>query len=227
MHTALGQFFTASMDNEVNCRGLFDTINGVSPSLMPLKYGKTEPLRQAFTVDAIVGDWNDAIFWKGKKPASEGHYWPRDRFSSYDVVYYDVSNKSWHDALVELQSRWAKRFATYFGYVHVVADAHVHLPEYGKRIMPYGQGLAWHAMEKRLPCIAWSMWFGPEYVQKIGREKLLSAPVYRVTESIAGIHMQVTESAQLLIDDYAAYRPLRDAVLEHLGPDVVAPIVVA
>jgi hypothetical protein len=226
MHTALGQFFTAPMGNDVSCRALFDIINGVSPSLMPLKYGKTEPLRQVFIVDAIADEWNDAIFWKGKKPESLGSYSPHDRFHPHDIVRYAVTGGKWTTILADLQARWAERFATYFGYVHVVADAHVYLPEYGKRIMPFGQGLAWHEMEKRLPCVAWSMWFGPEYVQKIGRDKLLSAPVYRVVESAAGIHLQITESAQLLIDDYPAYRVHRDALVAHLGPDVVAPIVV-
>ena len=226
MHATLGQFFVTPLDNEEGCRGLFDVIGSVSASLMPLRYGKTEPLRTPFSVDAIASEWNDAIFWKGKKPASAGNFWPRNRFHpANDIVYYDASTKL-VGVLADLQARWAERFATYFGYVHVVADAHVHLPEYEKRIMPFGQGLAWHEMEKRLPCVAWSMWFGPEYVQKIGRDKLLSAPVYRVVESAAGIHMQITESAQLLIDDYPAYRIHRDALVAHLGPDVVAPITV-
>jgi len=224
MHTVLGQFFETPLDNESSCRALFGTINRVSESLMPLRYGKTEPLRKLFSVDAIVGDWNDATFWKRKKPSCEGNYWPRNHFQPHDIIYYDVSGRRWADALIELQARWAETFPTYFGYVHLVADAHLHLPEYGKRIMPFGQGLAWRDMEKRLPCVAWSMLFGPAYVQQIGRDKLLSAPVYRVIEGKAGICLQLTESVEILVNDFSAYRHERDALIGHLGPEVVAPI---
>jgi hypothetical protein len=68
------------------------------------------------------------------------------------------------------------------------------------------------------------MLFGPAYVQQIGRDKLLSAPCFSVTESAAGIGMQVTRSIHTLLDDYPAYRRERDALVRHLGPDVVAPV---
>lgn len=226
MRVVLGQLFTTSLDNDECCRCLFDAIRSADKSLVPSKYGKTEPLRTPFSIDAIANDWGRAIFWKGNKPASLGRFWPRGPFSPHDTVYFDVTGEKWSSVLVGLQELLAERLTTYFGYVHIVDKAHAYLPEYEKRIMPIGQGLPWRAMEKRLPCVAWSMWFGPEYVQKIGREKLLSSPVYRVAESAAGIHMQITESAQLLIDDYPAYRVHRDALVAHLGPDVVAPITV-
>lgn len=225
MRAVLGQFFTEPLDNKEGCHALFDAIGSVSEVLMPLQYGKAEPLRNPFSVDAIASEWGRAIFWKGKKPASLGRFWPRGPFSPHDTVYLDVTDGKWGNVLVDLQELLVERLSTYFGYVHIVDKAHAHLPEYEKRIMPIGQGLPWRVMERRLPCVAWSMWFGPEYVQKIGRDKLLSAPVYRVTESASCIHMQITESAQLLIDDYPAYRAYRNALVAHLGPDVVAPIV--
>lgn len=220
----LGQFFVAPLLNSESCRALFDSLAAASEKLLPVRYGKTEPLRNSFSVDAIVADWDDAVFWRGKSPATLGTFWPRDYRNPHDIIYLDVAGGRWSEILATLQEIWATQFPTYFGYVHAVSRAHVALPEYASRIMPLGQGLAWRDIEKRLPCVAWSMWFGPEYVQRIGRNKLLNAPVHRVSESESGICLRMSESAQLLIDDYEVYRKLRDVLVRYLGPDVVAPV---
>lgn len=223
MDLVLGQFFVPSLLNSTACRDLFRLLGESATELVPVRYGKTEPLRKPFSVPSMAEDWDDAIFWRGTRPGSSGRFWPRNRFHPHDIVYLEVKGAKWCDALVAVQSHWATHFSTYFGYVHAVDDEHVKLSEYRTRIMPLGQGLTWQDMQPRLPCVAWSMWFGDEFAAKVGRNKLLSAPVFQVKESEAGISLQLTESIDIL-KDYPSYRAHRDALVRHLGAEVVAPL---
>jgi len=223
MDLVLGQFFSPSLLSEKACGDFFRLLCEAEPKFVPVTYGKTEPLRKSFSVASIAQDWDDAIFWRGTRPASLGTFLPCNRFHPHDIIYFESRGAALIGAMQALQSRWATRFSTYFGYIHGVDDAHVKLPEYRARIMPFGQGLTWQEMQPRLPCVAWWMWFGPEYVDIVGRDKLFSAPVFQVKESAAGISLQLTESITIL-KDYPAYRAHRDALVSHLGPATVAPV---
>ncbi len=69
---------------------------------------------------------------------------------------------------------------------------------------------------KALPGLYWLNFFGPPYVALLGRERLPTAPAYRVAPAGAGIVLQLAEEPQAWAS--AAYREREGAVLAHLGP---------
>ncbi len=65
------------------------------------------------------------------------------------------------------------------------------------------------------------MFFGRPYVEEIGRERLLSAPAYRV-EAIgeAGVAIQLTEDPFDALRFEAPFLEARERVKHHLGEDL-------
>jgi len=67
-----------------------------------------------------------------------------------------------------------------------------------------------------LPGVYWLNCFGPEYIELIGKGKLLSAPAYEVIETANGVVMSLSESPDEW--DTATYKKREQAVVDHLGP---------
>jgi hypothetical protein len=74
---------------------------------------------------------------------------------------------------------------------------------------------------KYVPDLYWLTLFGPPYVKIFGRERLLSAPVYRVEElPYGGVSLQLTPSLTDLTTNPEEFEETRRAVLDHLNCDV-------
>ncbi len=77
------------------------------------------------------------------------------------------------------------------------------------------------ALERSLPDIYWRTYFGQPYIEEIGRERLLSAPAFRVFpagENLVGI--QLTEDPLDAVRFAQAFLAARDRVRQHLGNDL-------
>lgn len=73
-------------------------------------------------------------------------------------------------------------------------------------------------LTEHLPGIYWANFFGPIYVEFFGREKLLSAPAYKVEELPEGGILLLT-SASPLDWDNPETKEIERAVVEHLGKE--------
>jgi hypothetical protein len=114
-----------------------------------------------------------------------------------------------------------RAFQAEFAYVHKTFDEDLNDREYYKyRIMPFCQGLSAHQFEQKLPGVAWAMYFGGSYLQRLDRKHLLSAPVYSARELDGGVFLQVTERLHSYADA-EAFRTTSKSLIEHLGSDVV------
>jgi hypothetical protein len=79
-----------------------------------------------------------------------------------------------------------------YGYIHPVQDAinmsKVHDAKYGEIIIPIN-------LTKGLPAIYWGNFFGPDYVNLIGKTRLLQTTAYQVVEmSDTGLFLRTTAS---------------------------------
>ena len=73
-------------------------------------------------------------------------------------------------------------------------------------------------LERALPDIYWANFFGPDYVRLFGKEKLESAPCYRVEWlSDGGVLLLVTPTLSDYDSDPENFGRVRTAVKEHLG----------
>jgi hypothetical protein len=70
-------------------------------------------------------------------------------------------------------------------------------------------------LQKGLPGLYWLNYFGPQYVDLMGRESLLSAPAYDVKAAGDGVILALDESAEAWSTD--AYRQREHVVIAHIG----------
>lgn len=75
-------------------------------------------------------------------------------------------------------------------------------------------------LKQGLPDLEWAVFFGSEYVEMFGREKLLSAKCYHIEFlSDGGALLVLTESPFDFEKDPVEFNRIRDSVRSHLGED--------
>lgn len=71
-----------------------------------------------------------------------------------------------------------------------------------------------------LPDMPWATLFGPEYIALFGRDRLLTAPVYKVEElADDAIYVQLTPDMNDIVASFAQVCESRDRAKRHLGYD--------
>jgi len=91
-------------------------------------------------------------------------------------------------------------------------------PTFGWSDFDYGLRTTHEDIEAlQLPVIYWANFFGPAYVDKIGRDKILSAPVWRIEELPDGGLLYVLASCPGLADDHVSV----EGVKAHFGIESV------
>jgi hypothetical protein len=80
---------------------------------------------------------------------------------------------------INISKLFYELFQADYGLIHQTLDkikmATIQDPKFGRTVLPIN-------LNKGLPGIYWANFFGPKYVNLIGRNKLLSAPCFKVTE---------------------------------------------
>lgn len=116
-----------------------------------------------------------------------------------------------------------------FGLIHVItaADTARGLSNGSITFLDVAKGkqnlfLTTHILEKFLPDIYWTTLFGARYVELFSRDRLLSAPVYRIEElDGGGIVLQLTPELADVAADETAFERIRDGVRRHLDSDAI------
>ena len=87
-------------------------------------------------------------------------------------------------------------------------------PSFGWIDFDYGLRTTYEDIESlELPTLYWANFFGPEYVSKIGREKIISAPAWVIEKLSNGGLLYVLSSCPGLADDHVP----PDDVKSHFG----------
>ena len=103
-----------------------------------------------------------------------------------------------------------------YGSIHRTQDAlemaTVHDPKYGKTIVPTD-------LKRGLPGVFWANFFGPEYVELVGRQRLLSAPCKVARELPDGGVLILLASSPLALP-IETIRARQRAFMTYLGEDL-------
>jgi hypothetical protein len=112
------------------------------------------------------------------------------------------------------------RYPVVYGHVHLMTetDRTRFGPDGGDEPYPL---LAADVIARGLPTLFWATVLGPGLVDRIGRERVLSTPAARVSEPATGtVVLQLTDHAETLVEDAAAFDAARQAAQRHLGEDL-------
>lgn len=75
-----------------------------------------------------------------------------------------------------------------------------------------------------LPGLGWITFFGPEYVELIGRSKLSTAPCYKAVElQDGGFSLQLFESPLNIAMTSPERKTIEEDTIKHLGPEYFQP----
>ena len=81
--------------------------------------------------------------------------------------------------------------------------------------------LTTHTLRRWLPDVFWGTVFGAPYVRLIGKQKLLTAPAYKVQElGDEMVYVQLSESLSDVHNDFAAMQQRRAKVKAHLDNNI-------
>jgi hypothetical protein len=224
--TTLGLLTTQSLSNVDDGRRFFQMLERTTPFLLPEKYDFREPIRSVFDIehlDAPLKIWNDrqygCFLWRRVKPSVLGSYWPAQPRHPVDAIYMTVRGRNYTtESMRELLLGMAKAYRPLIAYVNRTYDGDLVDNElYGTHIMPLGQGLSLHALKNGLPTLPWAAVFGPEYIDSLSEQRLMSAPAFLVKPVGDCIYLQLTEQLEEGEVEYTKYVDIRQRNIDHLG----------
>ena len=220
--TVLGFLTTQNMESKEAGKKLFEIIYKKASSFMPQKYDNGEPIERRFNysqLDEVLSIWENGFLWKRSSPMASGSFWLGSTHGLHNAVYLSIEGLKFNTKeLMLLLTEGSKLFNSTIGYIHRIYEEELlDLEFYKNQVMPFSQGVTTHDLKKGLPGICWMMYFGEPYITLIGREKLLSSPVYRSEDLKPGIVLQLTESINTPEEDYEAFKSIREKVILHLG----------
>ncbi|MCC8963803.1 hypothetical protein H8A95_16150 [Bradyrhizobium sp. Pear76] len=222
------------LNTEADARRLLGLWAEVAPNLLPDRAGTYEPLKQPFSITdtaSLIARWEyQVLFKRVAKPKLQSsvfmQYGPHRQHSTWKISIDDGGHPNLLE-LLSLAERAATEFSADFGFVHrptqndldigLASSSIAYLSRAKSRVSLF---VTTHLLKKYIPDIYWVTLFGKPYVDLFSRERLLSAPAYRVRELDNGsVLVQLTEhpvTSRELPKDYEARKKL---VKEHLNPN--------
>lgn len=224
--TTLGLLTPCALSSREKGEELLRLLQNTGVDLAPRRYDVSEPIRRVFNparIDEALMLWGGPrFFWTTVMQGGTGLYFEGVSRGTLDTIIISVENDLVDPTtFIDRMNALTRAFQAEFAYVHKTFDEDLNDREhYKNRIMPFCQGLSAPQFEQKLPGVAWAMWFGGSYLQRLDRKRLLSAPVYSARELDEGVFLQVTER----LHSYADAEPFRrtsDTLIGYLGSEVV------
>lgn len=199
------------------------------PELVPEKWNWIDPVNKHFDLTqletSIFPDGRffvDYFYWKRtKKPGATGDFGIRWESGVRNV--FDIHANT--TLSVNANQIDQNRLVAYVQETSRLVEAdlaliEIYTPEYSATIRYSGaaDSLATHVLRHWLPDVYWGTVFGPAYVRLFGKERLLSAPVFRVDDLGAErVYLQLTASVHDTYQSFDAVQAARARVKAHLG----------
>lgn len=224
------------LNSNAEARQLFNIWAEQAPNFFSDRSGLYEPLRRHFSLSTLgdsIRTWEFQFLLKRvAAPKLQSHilmqYGPHRRHSTWTIGLMKLQefDGASFEGLLEAAAR---TFLPDFGLIHVItaADAARGLSNGSITFLDVAKDkrnlfLTTHILEKFLPDIYWTTLFGARYVELFSKDRLLSAPAYRIEElDGGGIVLQLTPELADVTADEAAFERTRDAVRRHLDSDAI------
>ena len=202
------------------------------PSLLPERYGNWEPLRGVFDINdkaRMLESWKSPFIASRRKPYL-------DSMISMGLMKLEFHG-SWDITIKigEVDLEEIKEFVEVASSeldvdhccINLLSEQEVQLGRQSGTILvanskatDFGFMIASHRLNQSLPDLYWMTIYGPPYIELFGRDQLLAAPVYRVTELRTGhIMVQLTEDINDMIVNPGHFAFVRSRFKEHVGQD--------
>ena len=142
--------------------------------------------------------------------------WPYSRAACWTV---DVSAEIVSaERLVVFVEAVCAAFPVLYGHVHLIAGAARPEDRYEE---PY-LFVRPDELTDGLPALFWITVLGPTLLERLGPDRALSAPAARISVPSSGtVVLQLTDRAETVVEDSAAFGAAREAALWHLGEDLL------
>lgn len=182
-------------------------------SYRPFKYGNSEPLKKFFnekTLDEVVIAW---LGGKTNQDILEREYYQSQlmmKGRAPSKVNYFISWRNWTDKIlfncicVNISKGFLKKdeielhkFVEFCdNTVRMFHPVHAEIYDYTDSIIctSTDNALIPDDLSVRCPALKWRTYFGPSYIDLLGRENILNAPCWKVEEVGDTIVLQLTES---------------------------------
>jgi len=215
-----------------------ELITSEFPFLSPDKYGNLEPLRNTYVEgqkDRMLDCWGNTFIWSRSRPFVEGDvHFRRGPRPTHSWIVIRLDKKVNIIDVVRFLQKIAVRFGADFASVHYMAQEEVaeilgdlangvsnpRLLFDNPRNGLHRNIVTSHHLQRFLPNLYWATIFGPPYVDLFGKELLLTAPAFQVTELAEKcVYMQLSPNPLDFASDYASQNRSRQHIKDYLDHD--------
>jgi hypothetical protein len=203
------------------------------PNLMPEKYGNWEPIDRPFESgkpEIALDAWNSPFLAVRSKPLMEASVWMRSLKQSLHSML-DLSFAAGavtQEDLLNFLSAASVRFAADFGCLHLLTPREIDRGRASKvahaldrKKTRFFFEITSKDLQQRIPDLFWTTVFGTPYVELLGKERLLSAPVFEAQAlSNGAVILQSTPQLSDVRQNQESFDRVRSEVKAHLGTDL-------
>jgi hypothetical protein len=177
----------ADITSEDVAEQFFALMKAHIPDHVPSVCGDVEPLSVPFNDTGQVRSlWPDGLHWQGRKGKRKGDFGIEGNvghgkfWHTWIRHWYKVMLPNREDVIGFLREA-SQLFKVDYSYVHVFGESK---PSPEDDLL---QGLVSHELQASLPTIPWACCFGPPYLTMIGRDRIASAPFWKVEDIGSGL----------------------------------------
>jgi hypothetical protein len=194
----------------------FQLISNYGSAYRPYKYGNFEPMKQIFDenrLDDIIAAWlggqmysqddlereyhESQLMAKGRKPSKISYFVGWRNWTDTDSVLFNSVSVDISKIFLERNKAEFERFVRFCDdLVCLFRPAHAELYDYISSIECTSTHNAFipDRLDIRCPALKWRTYFGPPYIELLGREVILNAPCWKTEEIGETIVLQLTET---------------------------------
>lgn len=203
------------------------------PEYMPTKWGYSEPLKNFFNPKDISSlnpknpcNTMESVYWKTIGRNRTIGNWsirsdveiqskPAFNHASTKLIVYNVPNQK---NFISFLKSASLKFPINFGFIEAFTEQYKLYGSANGIIRASLLMITTHILRHWLPDICWCTVFGPDYINLFGKERLLSAPAYKVELlNDEAIFFQLTPDMNDLWDNFDTVMEMRENVKQHLG----------
>jgi hypothetical protein len=221
------------LNREQDARRLIGLWAETGPNILPDRAGTHEPLKQFSLADlaGLLAEWEyHVLFKKVAKPKLHSslfmQHGPHRKHSSWTISIDDHKNL-YLVCMLNLLEQASPEFSADFAFLQKPTKFDIEIGLASRSISYLTAAkksvslfVTTHLLKKYIPDIYWVTIFGKPYVDFFSRERLLSAPAYRVQELKDGsILIRLTEFPDGSPEEVSAYQVQKTLVKNHLNSD--------
>lgn len=198
----------------------------------PVKFGFWDPIRTPYTREAALEDWDSSFAWKRmdrkRRQKCEGQLFSASCGLLGGLSITVTCTKPIDFPALKFLSTFNESFQIALGTVHLIADEEEDKSRfpYHEVIYPTRLGFATQHVRKHIPQLTWGTFFGPPYLELIGRDRLLGAnAAHRVRDfGDRGVLIQATPDFNDVYTDFDNFDAVRQRLKQQIGWEYFYPL---